>query len=102
MTYDIDVFRRLLVVPDAKLQIPLGWSIGCYHWRWHYDLPAPIALGPDRLVGTWSDDRWRIRPELQALELREISRSFEEMGALEFETMFPIAAKSLALCWLRR
>jgi hypothetical protein len=33
-------------------------------------------------------------------EFFEISRSFEEMRALEFESTFPAAAKSLARYWL--
>src|SRR6476646_3996961 len=101
MPTDIEVFRHLLVVPKARLEIPLGWAIGSYQWHWHHDLPAPLALGPERLVGTWSDDQWRIRPEFQDLELQEIGRSFEQMRALEFESTFPRAAKSLSEYWLR-
>src|SRR5690349_14731798 len=101
MTSDIEVFRRLLVLPEPKLEILAGWAIGSYHWRWHQDLPAPLILGPGCLVGTWSDDRWTVRAELQNLEFFEISRSFEQMRALEFETTFPSAAKSLSDYWRR-
>jgi hypothetical protein len=100
MASNIEVFHRLLVQPEPELKILSGWSVGSYHWRWHPDLPAPIALGPGRVVGTWSDDRWSIRPGAPNFEFFEISRSFEEMRALEFESTFPAAAKSLARYWL--
>src|SRR6478609_4385495 len=100
MPADIEVFRRLLVVPETRLKIPLGWVIGSYQ-SWHRDLPVPLVLGPERLVGTWSDDRWGIEPELRDLELQELRCSFEQMRALEFETTFPTAAKSLTQYWLR-